>query len=96
MNRKLIRDLEATKADCNQMLKIMEENENKLSLLEEKEVYVRNLEIDAKRQVEEALLKKDQVLLKEKQYQMHISRLEQDKKDEGIEKQNTQNKIIDK
>jgi len=96
VNRKLNRDLEQTKGDCHQMLKIMEENENKIAVFEEKERGVRSLAIDSKRKIEEALLHRDQALLKEKQYERQISRLQQLNKEDAANRQAKYDTLVEK
>lgn len=71
-NRRLKKELENTKGDCDQMLKMMENLEAKVVHFQRKEDTVNRLQKESKERVEEALLQRDRALLKEEQYQRTI------------------------
>lgn len=60
------------------MLKIMEDNEVELSLHLKKEKMVEQLAEESRRKIEDTLLEKDRLLVKEQQYQTKIMKLEEE------------------
>lgn len=74
-NRRLKKELENTKADCDQMLKMMENFEAKVQHYQKKEEQMNRLSKESKEKVEEALLQRDRVLLKEEHYQKTIDNM---------------------
>ena len=74
-NRRLRKELENTKADCDQMLKMMENFEAKVQHYQKKEEQMNRVSKESKEKVEEALLQRDRVLLKEEHYQKTIDNM---------------------
>jgi len=64
-NRILKKDLNSTRGDMENMLKIMENNEGEISLHRKKEKMIELLASDSWRKIEEANLEKDWVMVKE-------------------------------
>ena len=65
MNNKLKLDLAQTRADCENMLQIMEDNEVRINTHEKKEKLIAQLSEESRRRIEEALLEKDRLHVKE-------------------------------
>ena len=59
------------------LVSLLEEQEQRVSLYEEKEKSIYALASEIKKPIEEANLERDRVLLKEKQYLGRVSRLEE-------------------
>ncbi len=64
-NRKIKKDLEQAKNDCDQMIKMMENYENKISSFQKKEENLYKILKENKEKLEEALLDRDRCLIKE-------------------------------
>jgi hypothetical protein len=61
--RQLKRDLEATKSDCNNMMKILEDYETKVSLYQQKEEGFNKLSKECKQKMEESVVEKDRLAI---------------------------------
>lgn len=64
-NRRLKKEIAATKSDCENMLQIMEDNEAQIASYQKKQREVETLINESKLKIEEAAIEKDRVLLKE-------------------------------
>eukprot|EP01022_Parablepharisma_sp_SALTPOND_P016835 TRINITY_DN2564_c4_g1_i1.p2 TRINITY_DN2564_c4_g1~~TRINITY_DN2564_c4_g1_i1.p2 ORF type:complete len:552 (+),score=144.43 TRINITY_DN2564_c4_g1_i1:334-1989(+) len=95
INRKLQRDLELTKNDVAQMLKIMEDNETKLALFDEREKTLKQKEQEAKRKIEEAKIRQDEFSHKEKQYQRQLAQLEEQWRQDLEERQKKYDAVLE-
>ncbi len=95
INRKLQHDLEATKNDVAQMLKIMEDSETKLALVDEREKTLKAREQEARRRIEEAKVAKDELIQKERQYHKQLTQMEQQWKQDAEERQKKYDALID-
>lgn len=94
-NRRLQRDLEQTKNDFTQMIKIMEDNETKLSLMEEREKTLKTKEQECKRAIEEAKLQRDEAAQKEKQSRKQITTMEQQWRQDAEERQKKYDTLLE-
>jgi len=94
LNKNLQRDLEQTKNDAAQMLKIMEENESKGALFEEKERLLKVREQEARHKMEEAKIKEAELTQKEIQYKKQIIQLEEQWRQDLEEKQKTYEEVL--
>ena len=95
INRKLQREIDITKNDMSQMLKIMEEHESKIALFDEREKTLKQKEQEAKRRTEEAKIKQDEFAQKEKQYQRQLNKLEEQWKQDMEERQKKYEAVIE-
>ena len=68
------------------LVSLLEDQEQKISLYEEKEKQVYALASESKKRIEDSNLERDRVLLKEHQYLTRISRLEEQLKTESTER----------
>jgi len=87
INRKLQRDLDQTKNDFAQMLKIMEDYEAKIALFDEREKSLKALETECKKKLEDAKLIEEEAKNKEKQHQRQMTALENQWKEDINERQ---------
>jgi len=95
INRTLQRDLEQIKKDNNQIIKIMEDNEIKVSLFDDKEKTIRQKEQELRRKVSEMKTREEEFMQKEKQYKKQISQLEEQWKEEVEEQHKKYESIIE-
>jgi chromosome segregation ATPase len=70
------REFESLRSECDTMLKIMEDYEQKIANYQQKEESVNNLVRDTKQKIEEAFLERDRIVLKEQQYLKNIEKLQ--------------------
>ena len=77
------------------MVQLLEDQEQKIALYEQKERAVQVLAQESKKKIEEANQERDKVLLKETQYLRQIQRLEERVKTEAQERQERHDKIMD-
>jgi chromosome segregation ATPase len=87
VKRKLERDLETTKNDFAQMIKIMEDNESRLALFDEREKSLKTREQECKRRMDEAKLQREEAIYKERQGQKQVATMEQQWKQDVEERQ---------
>jgi chromosome segregation ATPase len=71
------REFESIRSECDNILKVMEDYEQKIVNYQQKEESVNALIRESKQKVEEAYLERDRVLLKEQQYQKNIEKLQE-------------------
>ena len=76
-------------------MQLLEDQEQKIALYEQKERAVQVLAQESKKKIEEANQERDKVLLKETQYLRQIQRLEERVKTEAQERQERHDKIMD-
>ena len=88
-------EFESLRSECDTMLKIMEDYEQKIANFQQKEESVQNLVRDSKQRVEEALLERDRVNLKEQHYVKTIERLQETLKTELNEQKNRYEGLIE-
>ena len=89
------REFESLRGECDTMLKIMEDYEQKIANYQQKEESVHNLVRESKQRVEEALLERDRTVLKEQNYIKNIERLQESLKSELNEQKNKYETLID-
>ena len=89
------REFESLRSECDTMLKIMEDYEQKIANYQQKEESVQNIVRDSKQKVEEALLERDRVNLKEQHYVKTIERLQEIVKTELYEQKNKYEGLIE-
>jgi chromosome segregation ATPase len=95
INRKLQRDLDQTKNDFTQMLKIMEDHESRIALFDEREKELKILESNCRKKISETELLEEQLKIKERQYQDKIQTIEKQWKRELDEKQKKCDALLD-
>ena len=76
------REFESLRTECDNILKVMEDYEQKLVNYQQKEEAVNALVRENKQKVEEAVLERDRVCIKEQQYVKSIEKLQESLKSE--------------
>lgn len=89
------REFESLRGECDTMLKIMEDYEQKIANFQQKEENVHGLVRESKQKVEEAMLEKDRAVLKEQQYIKNIERLQESLKSELADQKHKYEGLID-
>ena len=74
--RTAIQELDLRTKENDHLVSLLEDQEQRISLYEEKEKSIHALANDSKKRIEDANLERDRVLLKEQQYLAKIARLE--------------------
>jgi hypothetical protein len=88
-------ELDVRTKENDHLVSLLEDQEQKISLYEEKEKQVYALANDSKKRIEEINLERDRVLLKEQQYLTRISRLEEQLKLESNERQERHDRVVE-
>ena len=88
-------ELDSRSRENEHLVQLLEDQEQKIALYEQKERAVQLLAQESKKKIEEANQERDKVLLKETQYLRQIARLEERVKSEGAERQERHDKIMD-
>mgnify|MGYP000137748228 FL=1 len=89
------KEYETLRAECDSMLKVMEDYEQKIATYQQKEESVHQQAREAKQKVEEAYLERDRIALREKQYVKQIERLQEQLKTELAEQKTNFNSLVD-
>lgn len=76
-------------------MSLLEDQEQRISLYEEKEKSIHALATDSKKRIEDANLERDRVLLKEQQYLGKIARLEDLMRQEASDKQERHERVLE-
>jgi regulator of replication initiation timing len=74
--RTAIQELDLRTKENDHLVSLLEDQEQRISLYEEKEKSIHALANDSKKRIEDANLERDRVLLKEQQYLAKIARIE--------------------
>lgn len=77
------------------LVSLLEDQEQRIALYEEKEKSIHALANDSKKRIEDANLERDRVLLKEQQYLSKIARLEDLMKQESADKQERHDRVVE-
>jgi chromosome segregation ATPase len=77
-NRRYKKEVESAKADCDQMLKMIEALQSKISNYEKREDTMNRISRDSKEKLEEALILRDRAMLKEEQYQKALENINEE------------------
>lgn len=77
------------------LVSLLEDQETRISLYEEKEKSIYALATDSKKRIEDANLERDRVLLKEQQYLSKIARLEDLMRQEAKDKQDRHERVVE-
>ena len=77
------------------MVSLLEDQEQKIALYEEKEKSIYALANESKKRIEDANLERDRVLLKEQQYLTKVGRLEDQLKKEAAERQERHERVTE-
>ena len=93
--RAVSQELDSRSRENEHLVQLLEDQEQKIALYEQKERAVQVLAQESKKKIEEANQERDKVLLKETQYLRQIQRLEERVKTEGQERQERHDKIMD-
>jgi chromosome segregation ATPase len=88
-------ELEGRSRENEHLVSLLEDQEQKIALYEQKEKAVQQLAAESKKRIEESNAERDKVLLKEQQYLRQIARLEERVKTEGQERQERHDKIVE-
>ncbi len=94
-NRKLQRDLEQTKSDFNQMIKIMEDNETKIALFDEREKSLKAMEQECKRKTDDVKLQLEEAKNKDRQRQRQMADMEHQWKEEIDDRQRKHDLLLE-
>ena len=77
------------------MVSLLEDQEQRIALYEEKEKSIFQLASESKKRIEDANLERDRVLLKEQQYLTRVTRLEDQIQKEAKEHQDRHERVIE-
>ena len=89
------REFESLRTECDTMLKIMEDYEQKIANYQQKEESVHGFVRDSKQKVEEALLERDRVVLKEQNYVKTIEKLQESLKSQLSDQKTKYDSLLD-
>lgn len=89
------REFESLRTECDNILKVMEDYEQKIVNFQQKEESVNNLVRDSKQRVEEAILERDRVVIKEQHYIKTIERLQESLRTEQSEQRNKYESLLE-
>lgn len=89
------REFESLRTECDNILKVMEDYEQKIVNFQQKEESVNSLVRESKQKVEEALLERDRVVIKEQQYVKTIERLQESLRTEQADQRNKYESLLE-
>lgn len=75
--RTTLSELETRTKENDHLVSLLEDQEQRIALYEEKEKAIQQLANESKKRIEDANLERDRVLLKEQQYLTRVTRLEE-------------------
>jgi hypothetical protein len=87
--------LDVRTKENDHLVSLLEDQEQRIALYEEKEKSIHALANDSKKRIEDANLERDRVLLKEQQYLSKIARLEDLMKQESADKQERHDRVVE-
>ena len=93
--RSVTQELEGRSRENEHLVSLLEEQEQRMALYEQKERGVQQLAVESKKRLEEANQERDKVLLKEQQYLRQIARLEDRLKEESTSRQDRHEKLLE-
>lgn len=81
------RDLDAARADCDQMVKIIEDNEGRIANYEQREKSVQQLKKDSKTKIQQADTDKEVAELKMEQLEKKLAKVQEQYRQDIIERE---------
>ena len=93
--RTAAQELEVRTKENDHLVSLLEDQEQKIALYEEKEKSIYALANESKKRIEDANLERDRVLLKEQQYLTKVARLEDQLKKEAAERQERHERVTE-
>ena len=93
--RSVSSELETRTKENDHLVSLLEDQEQRIALYEEKEKSIQQLAIESKKRIEDANLERDRVLLKEQQYLTRVSRLEEQLNKEAKDHQERHDRVIE-
>jgi len=88
-------ELEVRTKENDHLVSLLEDQEQKIALYEEKEKQIYALAHESKKRIEDANLDRDRVLLKEQQYLTRIGRLEEMLQKEAKDRQDRHDRVVE-
>jgi hypothetical protein len=93
--RSAIQELDVRTKENDHLVSMLEDQEQRIALYEEKEKSIYALANESKKRIEDANLERDRVLLKEQQYLSKITRMEDLMKQESNDKQERHERVVE-
>lgn len=93
--RSLTTELDTRTQENDHLISLLEDQESKMTLYEQRERSIQQLATESKRKIEEANLERDRIQLKEAQYLRQITRLEDSIKQEASERKERHDRLIE-
>jgi len=93
--RSAIQELDVRTKENDHLVSMLEDQEQRITLYEEKEKSIYALANESKKRIEDANLERDRVLLKEQQYLSKITRMEDLMKQESNDKQERHERVVE-
>ena len=81
--RTVTNELDTRTQENDHLISLLEDQEQKMTVYEQREKSIQNLATESKKSIEEANLERDRIKLKEAQYLRQIARLEETIKEEA-------------
>ena len=88
-------ELETRTKENDHLVSLLEDQEQRIALYEEKEKSIQQLASESKKRIEDANLERDRVLLKEQQYLTRVQRLEEQLNKEAKEHQERHERVVE-
>lgn len=93
--RSVSTELDTRTQENDHLISLLEDQESKMTIYEQREKSIQNLASESKKRIEEANLERDRIQLKESQYLRQISRLEESIKTEASERKERHDRLIE-
>lgn len=93
--RSLTTELDTRTQENDHLISLLEDQESKMTLYEQRERSIQQLATESKRKIEEANLERDRMQLKEATYLRQIARLEDSLKQEASERKDRHDRLIE-
>ena len=95
MLRSVSSELETRTKENDHLVSLLEDQEQRIALYEEKEKAIHQLANESKKRIEDANLERDRVLLKEQQYLTRVTRLEEQLNREAKDHQERHERVVE-
>lgn len=95
MLRQVQSELETRTKENDHLVSLLEDQEQRIALYEEKEKAIQQLANESKKRIEDANLERDRVLLKEQQYLTRVTRLEEQLNKEAKDHQERHERVVE-
>ena len=93
--RNVTTELDTRTQENDHLISLLEDQEQKISLYEQREKSIQSLATESKKRIEEANLERDRIQLKEGQYLRQIERLEDNQRTEGKDRKERHDRLIE-